>query len=159
MAAEAPEEAFVLIVLKSLIVSCLPFQVLFSVAVTTLLAVPSFSKSALNLFVDVISVCSPEKSADITASAIFIVEPSTLTPPFVVVEAVGKVYDVPEAEITPLFIVIVDPSTITTPASVVLAGLTHGEQYFFSPFSIAVIIIFLEVTSPAIILILVVQNS
>ena len=53
----------------------------------------SFVKS--DVAVGIADVCAyPAKFAEITPSAILIVEPSTLTPPRTVVEAVGSVYAV-----------------------------------------------------------------
>ena len=47
---------------KSEIASCLAFHVLFSVELTNLFVVPSESKSADNLFVDVIFACLPSNA-------------------------------------------------------------------------------------------------
>ena len=54
-----------------------------------------------------------------TPLLIVIVDPSILTPPSILVVAVGSAYCV--LLITPLFIVIVDPSILTPPSILVVA--------------------------------------
>ena len=62
-------------------------------------------------------------------SLILIVVPSTLTPPSVAVEAVGKVYELTPAVNVPLLLKIVTPSTETTPKlALVATGIKEVER-------------------------------